>query len=228
MLHCLVPFSSSFHCLPATIALVSRSHLPAWTRRFTANVYSNLSVIPSIANLVISTASSSSLRHSKLSLNHAESTKEERQTRLWSVSSCPLYRKARGANFPDCNLRMIEHEALAGQQQAQQQRQIEERARQAQLDRDRAKQLKANRQQHQQAGGSADVKGKKRARDDDDRPEDGIERAAKHESVITRQGPSVQPFKKGERVLLVGEGEFEVRPRESIPPTGADMETLDR
>lgn len=106
---------------------------------------------------------------------------------------------------------MIEHEALAGQQQAQQQRQIEERARQAQLDRNRAKQLKANRQQHQPAGGSADVKGKKRARDDDDekQPGDENERTAKDESVATtRQGPSVQPFKKGERVLLVGEGEF--------------------
>ncbi|GAA5875135.1 hypothetical protein JCM3774_001649 [Rhodotorula dairenensis] len=101
--------------------------------------------------------------------------------------------------------------ALAGQQQVQQQRQAEERARQAQIDRDRAKQLKANRQQHHHAGGPADLKGKKRARPQDDDQVDAEPTAARTEEgqrVLTKSGPAVQPFKKGERTLLVGEGNF--------------------
>ncbi|GAA5993333.1 hypothetical protein JCM10908_001434 [Rhodotorula pacifica] len=101
--------------------------------------------------------------------------------------------------------------ALAGQQQVQQQRQLEERARQAQLDREKAKVLKAAGIKQQQ-----DLKGKKRARTQlDDEGEEhatnggaGADGEGEPAAGVSEKGPSVQPFKKGERILLVGEGNF--------------------
>ncbi|GAA6024704.1 hypothetical protein JCM10207_009226 [Rhodosporidiobolus poonsookiae] len=101
--------------------------------------------------------------------------------------------------------------ALSGAQAAQAQRQAQERA--AQAERDRLAAVKAKmasggggaKRRKVAAAAAADGKGKARAEEDGDEREGGEDEA---DGPRERKKAGVQPFRRGERVLLVGEGNF--------------------